>query len=239
MLLEFQRDFAAAISQAADGPMRVYRNTVLSGCIEALRDNYPVVARLLGDEMFGHIAAEFALSSPPDRPVLALYGESLADWLEVQPWVADLRYLPDVARIERFQIEALFAADAEPLEMAALRGRDDWQELRLSLHPAARFNWSTTPSFSIWQSQCEQVEGELEFEWQSEGVLITRPALEVQATRLDRFAHRFLFGIRLGETVGAAAIAAATLYPATDIGALFTSLVDAGAFAASSHRSFS
>ena len=239
MLLEFQRDFAAAISSSEEGPMRVYRNTVFSGCVEALRDNYQVVARLLGDEMFDHIAAEYAVISPPLRPVLALYGSSFPDWLEVQSWVADLRYLPDVARIERLQIEALFAADAEPLDMAALQGHDDWQNLQLPLHPAARFSWSITPSFSIWRSQCEQAEGELEFEWQAEGVLITRPALEVQAIPLNRAAHRFLFGVRLGETVGAAAISAASLYPGTDIGSLFTSLVNAGTFAGSSHRSLS
>ena len=52
MLLEFQRDFAATIGVPAEGAMRVYRNTVLSGCIDALRANYPIVAKLLGDEMF-------------------------------------------------------------------------------------------------------------------------------------------------------------------------------------------
>jgi hypothetical protein len=74
-------------------------------------------------------------------------------------------------------------------------------------------------------------------EWKAEGVLLTRPGLDVQPSRLDRAGHRFLFGIRLGESVGAAAIATAGLYPDTDIGSLFTSLANAGAFAASSHRS--
>jgi hypothetical protein len=67
--------------------------------------------------------------------------------------------------------------------------------------------------------------------------VLTRPHLEVLPSRLSRAGHRFLFGIRLGESVGDAAIAAGSLYPETDIGSLFTSLVNAGAFAASSHRS--
>jgi Putative DNA-binding domain len=237
LLLEFQRDFAAAIGAPAEGPMRVYRNTVLSGCIDALRANYPVVAELLGDEMFDSVAANHAADCPPRRPVLALYGARFPDWLEGQPWVQDLRYVPDVARIERLHIEALFAADDEPLDMAILSGRDDWQSLQLSLHPATRFDWLTSPAMSIWLAHRDGIDGALELDWHSEGVLLTRPMLDVQPLRLDRAGHRFLFGIRLSESVGSAAIATANLYPETDIGSLFSSLVNAGAFAASSHRS--
>ena len=237
MLLEFQRDFAAAIGAPAEGPMRVYRNTSLSGCVDALRDNFPAVARLLGDEMFEAIAAEHASQCPPRRPVLALYGARFPDWLEEQPWVREVAYVTDVARIERLHIEALFAADEQALDLNELQGREDWLALRLALHPATRFDWLTSPARSIWLSQVERAEGQLEFEWQAEGVLLTRPGLEVQPTVLDRAGHRFLFGIRLGESVGDAAIATASLYPETDIGSLFASLVNAGAFAASFHRS--
>jgi hypothetical protein len=237
LLLEFQRDFAAAVDAPAKGPMRVYRNTVLSGCIDALRANYPIVAQLLGDEMFDAIGADFANACPPRRPVLALYGERFPDWLELQQWTRDVPYVPDVARIERLYIEALFACDAEPLDMRSLNGSSDWQTLRLPLHPATRFAWLTTPAMSIWLGQRDGFEGDLEFDWQAEGALITRPGFDVQADPLDRAGHRFLFGIRLGESVGAAAIAAANLYPETDIASLFTSLVNAGVFAASFRRS--
>jgi hypothetical protein len=237
LLLEFQRDFAAAIGAPAEGPMRVYRNTALGGCVDALRDNFPAVARLLGDEMFDAIAVEHVSQCPPRRPVLALYGSRFPDWLEEQSWVREVSYVPDVARIERLRIEALFAADEQPLGLHGLRGLDDWQAFRLALHPATRFDWLTSPARSIWQSQLDGVDGELEFDWQAEGILLTRPELDVQPVALDRAGHRFLFGIRVGESVGAAAIATANLYPETDIGSLFASLVNAGAFAASSHRS--
>jgi len=237
LLLEFQRDFAAAIAEPIDGAMSVYRNTVLSGCVDALRANYPVVARLLGDEMFDAVAARHAADCPPRLPVLALYGARFPDWLAEQSWLHEIAYLPHVARIERLHIESLFASDEQPLDMTQLNGRDDWQALRLRLHPATRFDWLTAPAMSIWLAQRDRAEGDLEFEWTAEGALMTRPSLEVEAARLSRAGHRFLFGIRLGESVGAAAVATAGLYPDTDIGSLFTSLVNAGAFAASSHRS--
>jgi hypothetical protein len=237
LLLEFQRDFVASIGEPASGAISVYRNTVVSGCVEALRANYPVVAQLLGDDMFGAVAAEHEAQCPPRQPVLALYGSSFPDWLAEQGWLQEVPYLSHVARIERLHIESLFAADAEPLEMSSLRAAN-WQTLRLTLHPATRFDWLTAPAMSIWLAHREQaVGGELEFEWRAEGVLLTRPHLDVQPLRLSRAGHRLLFGIRLGETVAAAAMAAATLYPETDMGSLFTSLVNAGAFAATSHRS--
>jgi len=236
LLLEFQQDFAAGMTEQASGAMRVYRNTAISGCVEALRANFPVVARLLGREMFDAVAAEHAGQCPPRRPVLALYGSRFPDWLQEQGWFHEIPYLAEVARLERFFVESLFAADAQPAEMSRLQDAD-WQALRLPLHPATRFQWLTAPAMSIWLVHQEEAVGELEFEWKAEGVLLTRPGLDVRPTRLGRAGHRFLFGIRLGESVGAAAIATVSLYPETDIGSLFTSLVDAGAFAASSHRS--
>lgn len=217
--------------------MRVYRNTMIGGCVDALRANYPIVARLLGEEMFDAMAADHAAMCPPRTPILALYGDRFPDWLQEQAWVREVPYVPDVARIDRLYVESLFAADAEPMEMDAIGGRDDWLEMRLTLHPATRFTWLSTPSMSIWLAQREEVEGELEPDWHAEGVLLTRSALAVQPLRLDAAGHRFLSGIRLGDTVGDAAIATVSLYPETDIGSLFTSLVNAGAFAASSNRS--
>jgi len=237
LLLEFQRDFAAAIGEPATGAMRVYRNTVLSGCVDALRANYPVVAQILGDDMFEAVAAEHASQCPPRSPMLALYGARFPDWLQQQAWFRELPYLSDVARIEGLHIETLFAADAEAMDINWLKGRADWNALRLELHPATRFSWLTAPAMSIWLAHRAETLGTLDFEWKAEGVLLTRPRLQVQPARLDNAGHRFLFGIRLGESVGAAAIATASLYPETDIGSLFTSLVNAGAFAATSHRS--
>lgn len=237
LLLEFQRDFAASIAEPVTGAVSVYRNTVISGCVDALRANYPVVAQLLG-EMFDAVAAEHASRCPPRQPVLALYGSTFPDWIAEQGWLQEVPYLPHVARIERLHVEALFAADAEPMNMTSLQGAN-WQTLRLTLHPATRFDWLTAPAMSIWLAHRDGMSGDLEFEWRAEGVLLTRPHLDVRVERLCRAGHRLLFGIRLGETVGAAAIAAATLYPETDIGSLFTSLVNAGAFAATSHRSVS
>ena len=96
----FQRQFAAIIDQPVGGAMAVYRNTVIHGTVEALSANYPVVAQIVGEEMFEGIAVAFASHHSPRSPVLALYGEGFAEWIEQQPWADDLPYLADVARVE-------------------------------------------------------------------------------------------------------------------------------------------
>jgi hypothetical protein len=235
-LATFQRRFVRALSKGpiCTGGLAVYRNTALHGAVEALRTNYPVAEAIVGSEMFAGIAAEFAEAGPPRSPVLADYGRGFADWIEHQPWAADAPYLSDVARFERLFIEALFAADAEPLSGDRVAAIDPgaWQRTTLHLHPAVRFGWATTPAMSIWLAHQGETPSVVAPDWHSEGGLFTRPFGCITPHVLNAAAHRFLFGIRIGETVGNAALATTSLYPATDIGGLFASLIASGVFAA-------
>jgi hypothetical protein len=231
-LASFQRRFVQAIDGPVTGALAVYRNTVIHGAVEALRSNYPVVAQIVGDEMFEGLAVEYSSANPPRSPVLALYGEQFAEWMRGQEWVGDLPYLPDVATVERLHVECLMAADAEPLATAELAGLRD---LRLKLHPAVRFNWLLTPAMSIWLAHQQTVPSEIAPEWKSEGALFARPSpFTVHSPRIGASAHRILSGIRLGERVGQSMAAAARLYPDTDPEAVFTSLLHMGVFAAPS-----
>jgi hypothetical protein len=234
-LLEFQRDFAVTLDHPASGAMSVYRNTVLRGAVEALRSNFPVVEQIVGTEMFEHVAVDYANECPPRRPVLALYGGRFADWLETQPWVGDLPYLADVARIERLHIECLMSPDAEPLAAERVRHVSKNPGAQLNLHPSVRFTWLRTPAMSIWLAHQRGFESEFAPEWKAEGALFVRPTpMVIHAPRIGRAAHRLLSGIRLCETVDRAMAAAAKLYPEEDCTALFASLVNLGVFVAPS-----
>lgn len=227
-LLQFQRDFTAAIDRPATGGVAVYRNTTLHGTVEALRSNYPVTEQILGSEMFAQVAVDFAATYPPHSPVLALYGEEFAQWLTRQDWVGDLPYLADVARVEWLHIRALFAPD----EPSSVRRQNDRPLSTLRLHPSAQFTWLSTPAMSIWLAHQRPTESEIAPEWKPEGALYVRPSpFVMHALRIGRAAHRMLSGIRLGETISATRDAAARLYPDEDCTAVFASLVNLGVFA--------
>lgn len=235
-LLAFQQELASAIDMPARGAVGVYRNTVMLGAVDSLADNYPVVRRLVGPEMFDAMAVDHATCCPPRSPVMALYGARFSDWIGDQPFAIEIPYLADVARIERLFVKALFAADEPVAALEDFQGTNDWTQMRIRLHPATQFDWFTSPAMTIWLAHQQQDEPILTADWAAEGALFTRPGNGVEAMAIDRASHRFLFGLRLGETAGAAALATAALYPAADIGALFAKLVHAGAFAAPSSR---
>jgi hypothetical protein len=229
-LLEFQREFAAALDHPANGAMALYRSTVLHGAVEALRSNYPVVEQIVGTEMFEQVAIDFASTCPPKTPVLALYGEEFADWLTNQAWIGDVPYLPDIARVERLHLECLFAPDPEPV--AQPERSFDPSGLALRLHSAVRFLWLSTPAMTIWLAHQQPLASAIEPEWAAEGALFTRPdPFTIVPALIDRAAHRLLFGLLLGESLGHSLRATEALYPDTDFQALVTRLIALGAFA--------
>lgn len=232
----FQEDFLSRAGRDAVGPMAVYSNTIASGAIDALKSNYPVIQALLGGEMFEAMALDYLADCPPRSPILAMYGDRLSDWLAEQQWAGELPYLPDVARIERLFLRSFFAADDDAIAAADLHSVDDWQLFQVRLHPSVQFDWLRTPAMSIWLHHQSDPSLPLDPEWVAEGALFVRRGLEVVPFRIDRSMHRFLCGLRLGESVGDAALKCAALYPDTNPGELLSVLLSAGAFAACSSR---
>lgn len=235
-LASFQREFVAALDvpMAAAMPMRIYRNTVLLGAVEALAANFPVCVRITGERAFEACALDFARQRPPEVPVLALYGQGFGDWLAAQAITRELPYLADVARCEELHTAALHAADAPVLTPADLErlAPERLPSLRLRFHPATRFGWFSSPAMAIWLAHQHDEFDELAPEWKAGGGLFTRPHARVEGEAIFSLGHRLLAGIRLGETLGGAAQAALALFPGADVGACFGSLVASGAFAA-------
>lgn len=212
----------------------VYRNTVTKGCIDALRANYPAVARLVGEEWFRAAAAEFVRARLPEHPTLLYYGAGFGDFLRGFPLAAELSYLAQVARLDRFWTEAHAARDAEALlpDMLSTLSPEELAETVLHPHPAARWAFfESQPIYSIWRRNRELADGESELDWLGEGALLTRPASAVCWQALDAAGCAFLDACARGEPLGAAAAVALAVNPNTDLARLMASLLEARAFA--------
>lgn len=231
-LAAFQRNVLKRIdSPRARSGFAVYRNTALLGAITAIADNYPTVARLVGEKPMDALAGDYVSASPPDSPILASYGKGFADFLRAHPISEHLPYLADVAAIDRLRVEAHLAADAPQFGLDDLAGltAEEWSSCRVVLHPATRVGWFSVPAPTIWLAHLQADPGELEPVWKAEGILLTRPDGAVEGSLLGPCEHRVLHGLRLGETVGHAALAASNLYAPSDIGQAFRKLVASGA----------
>ncbi|WP_109109768.1 DNA-binding domain-containing protein [Azospirillum sp. TSO35-2] len=170
-LAALQRDFAAfllrgdpAVAAALRpdvpaGRLAVYRNTVMGSLAAILGHAHPSLRRALGEERFTALACRFVAEAPPRRPTLWSYGAGFADWLAeperacghpplpLAPWA------PDLARLDWAMHEALFAADAEPLDLARLAAIPPEQTgaLRLVPHPSLRLVRADWNIHALWK----------------------------------------------------------------------------------------
>lgn len=219
---EMQREFAGGLSDpsaavpgfltSADGaPARryaVYRNNHVAGLVDALAESYPVVRRLVGDDFFRAMAAEYVRRRPPRSPVLLAYGEDFAGFIEGFAPAGALGYLPDMARLERLMTESLQAADAAPLTISALQDLppEDLPSLRMIAHPSTRFLASDWPVVSIWRGHQPANDGVLmPGDGGAENAIILRPDMTVDLHDVEPGAFEFLAALAGGAALGDAA----------------------------------
>jgi len=131
----------------------IYRNNVLGNYRRALAATFPVVKKLVGADFFDAAVAVFVRAYPSTRGDVNGYGGDLPRFLDAYEPARPLAYLPDVARLEWAIDQAGIAADAEPLDLAALAEvpEDARAALGFFLSPSARLIESRYPVLHIWQ----------------------------------------------------------------------------------------
>lgn len=166
-LLDLQRGFADAVLERSDAVaawvdgaglepaarLRIYRHSIAATQADALRDSYPAVLALVGEDFFQRLAARHAQQFPATAGNLQHYGGALDQCIDAMPAARALGYLADVARLEwRRQLAAL-ASDASALdagELNAAMGIEP-ENLRLILHPSLHVLRSEYAVLSLWQ----------------------------------------------------------------------------------------
>ena len=237
-LLDPERPVPAGVvdPEGRPAPRRfaVYRNNVVVGLIEALGAAFPAVRRIVGEPFFRALARAHALQAPPTSPLMAEHGREFPGFLRTFRRVADLPYLPDVARIERAWLDSYHAADAAPLAPEALGAvpPERLEAVRFSPHPAAHVIRSRFAAVSIVaMNRSDGPITPLDTRV-PEDALVTRPSLEVRLAALPPGGAAFLLALMGGRTLGEAAAAGAGDDPAFDLAANIGGMLGAGAFTA-------
>jgi hypothetical protein len=212
----------------------VYRNTVMKSCIDALQANFPAVTLLVGEEWFRAAAAAYVARERPSTPSLQAYGATFAAFLADFAPAAELPYLADVARLDRFWIESHRAVDAPVLDATSLVGADPGVLAGAVLvpHPAARWAWfPDSPAYSIWRDNRARETAGGDLLWRGEGALLTRPGDVVEWTGIDHAACRFLDACAAGRSVALAIDAALDVDADANPARMIATLLHAGAVA--------
>ncbi|MDW4550492.1 DNA-binding domain-containing protein [Defluviimonas sp. D31] len=186
----------------------VYRNNVTVSLTEALRQAFPVIRKLVGEEFFTAMAREHLRAHPPASPLMMFYGAAMPAFLETFPPVAHLGYLPDIARLELALRQSYHAADAAPVAAEALQvlSPDDFVAARLRLAPAVRALRSRWPIHAIWAANAR--DGAAPKQATPEDVVILRPNFDPEPLLLPAGAAPFVEALIAGRSVGEALDAA-------------------------------
>jgi len=246
-LAERQRDFAAAVLDAAlpmpaglvgpDGEaslkrFAVYRNNVVAGLTEALKDAFPAVRRIVGAEFFQAMARAYVVIEPPPSPILLDYGAGFPDFIREFEPAAVLPYLADVARIERAWTESYHAPEASPIDPGALAAiaPEQLPMVRLQLHPSTRLVRSQFPALTIWQMNVgDGVPAPVDFADGGEDALVVRPLADVEVRLISGSSFEFIQALAGGASVLAAMKVALVADCRFELTADLTDLMQVGA----------
>lgn len=245
-LAAFQNGFVRALygAEAADPRVAalasqpgfaVYRNTVFKGCVDALQANFPTVERLVGIDWFRSAAILYTQATPPDDARLVLYGATFPAFLADFEPARELPWLADVARLDRYWVEAHVAADETPLAAAGLARLSPESFVRTVLRPHASARWAwfaAQPVYTIWRTNREAAALPDELDWHGEGALLLRPGGRVTWRALGEGGCVLLDACAAGRPLGEAMERALEAEPALDLTQLISGLVVDGVFSA-------
>jgi len=206
----------------------VYKNNLFKACIEALRANFPTVEQLLGEEFFTATAQQYVSEFPPRQVQLIHYGEHFPDFLAsftpLQAWP----YIADVARVDSLWLAVFCAKECPALNAEALQGLSPQAlgELPLQVRPSVRWVWSGQhPLYCLWHHNRQQLAMPEQFDWQGEGVLITRQRGQLHGHPLTRAMALFLDACSSGYSLQQASDLVLAAQPQTDFTQLFSYLL--------------
>jgi len=188
----------------------VYRNNIVVSLIAALVARFPVVRELVGDAFFHAMARHFALRHPPRSRLMLAYGDAFPVFIAGFEPASALPYLADVAALEAARTSAYHAADAPALGPAEFGGVDPDAlfAMTVQLHPSARILVSHFAIFSLWAAHQQALAIAGVDPSTPEDVLVVRPLLDVEVTRLLPGGAVFITRLSAGASLGAAATAA-------------------------------
>lgn len=206
----------------------VYRNNVAASLTAALEEAFPVLRKLLGEANFKVLAGVYLRQHPPGSALMMFYGAEMPAFLAAFQPVANLPYLPDVARLELARRESYHAADAVAIDPAIFQAMppDRLMASQLVFAPAVRLIRSRWPIHGIWSRNMEDgpKPGTA-----GENILITRPEFDPVMTTLPTGGGLFVANLLAGERFGAAHDKATAAVEDFDLSALLGILFAGGA----------
>jgi hypothetical protein len=133
----------------------VYANMYFFRLLDVLRDDFPAVVAVAGDDAFHNLVTDYLLRHFPSHHSLRQAGRFLPAFLATHSLAQRHPGLPDLARFEWALCEAFDAANAPAATTEELRAiaPEQWPGLCLRLHPSVQLLVSDWDVRSTWMQQ--------------------------------------------------------------------------------------
>jgi Putative DNA-binding domain len=199
----------AAPCPEVTGLLRIYRQAYPARLIAALRDNFGVLPRVLGDAAFDTLALAYIDAHPSRHPSIRWFGDRLPAFMAAHDDLVPHPAIVDLARMEWALRAAFDAADAAAADVATLAAlpAEDWPALVFEPLPSVQLlalDWSVEP---VWRALQDTDPGDApdlpEPQAHAHGLLVWRQGLETRWRSLAEAPARLLRGALQGDTFGA------------------------------------
>lgn len=142
----------------AEQRLQIYADAYRLRLVDALRDNYPVLNALLGEEAFDSLGAEYLAAHPSHFNSVRNFGDVLAAFVDDTPMFAAQPIVGEMVRFEWMLRDVFDAADAPALHLQDLSAiaAHDWPSVKFMLHPTLRridLHWNTP---ALWRQLNEE-----------------------------------------------------------------------------------
>ena len=120
---------------------------------DCLKDDFAAVHAVIGEAAFHNLVTDYLLVHPSTHFSLRYAGRHLPGFVRRHPFGTQRPYLADLASLEWTILEAFDAADAQPLDAAALAAvpPECWPALRFTLTPSLHLLDVGWPVHEIWR----------------------------------------------------------------------------------------
>jgi hypothetical protein len=180
------------------------------------------------------LSRAFGKAHPSDNPDLNQFGAGFAAFLAGFAHVADLPYLPDMARLEWLLHRTHYASDAPALDAAQLAGLapEQFEGMRCALHPGATLFASDWAVVALWEAhQAPDLPFPPEMAAPCHAVL-ARPHWKTELRPLAPAEYTALCALAQGDTMAAALDGAFELDDQMDVAAYLRRWIELGLLAA-------
>ena len=150
-LLRGDRDVEAQVVGTQRVPVEtrlgIYRHAYAARLVDALRANYPAMAKLLGEAQFDELGHAYVASHDSHSFSVRQYGNEFSSAMPTD-------FLQELARWEWTIADVFDAADAAPVTAASLVGiaPEEWSDLGFSFHPSTRPLTLATNAPQVWKA---------------------------------------------------------------------------------------